>query len=180
MRAPGRTSTVPEHERRRECSLCRTVRHGTLPTARSARSVSAFYSIAYVTQRTNEEERRETGQECPSSPRDSLSYLPLLPRIVTIRPCGNVRSTSPLREHSSAHRFQCAFRTIFSLYTITPQFAANVHQTFKRRARATRHRSLNGNSGDLFARSRCSSRLIERLEMARNCVSRRLEKLPHE
>lgn len=42
---PSRTNTPFEKEGE-ACSLCRTVRHGTLPTARSARSVSAFYSIA--------------------------------------------------------------------------------------------------------------------------------------
>lgn len=70
------------------------VRHETLPTARSARSVSAFYSIAYVTQRTKEEE--EEGSSCllpaSSSPPFvplGLLLLPVLPRIVTIRSCGN-------------------------------------------------------------------------------------------
>lgn len=146
--APGGTSTaLPESTREGE-SVPSVEPFGMgryRPQDRLDRS-RAFYSIAYVTQRTEGgDERRKAGQECPSSPRDSssssFSVLPLLPRIVTIRPCGNVRSSSPLRTElrasiARAHRFQCARpRIIFSLYTITPQFAANVHQTFQLRAR---------------------------------------------
>jgi len=114
------------------------------PQDRLDRSSRSFYSIAYVTQRTNEEGIAPLFPQV-SSLRESFQ---LLPRFATIRFCGNVHPR--LR----ARRFQClsiypslflSFSpcTIFSVYNYaavcceTPVKSSN-------RASATRHRSLNG------------------------------------
>lgn len=90
--------------------------------------------------------------------RARLLVQPVLPRFVAIRPCGNVRSNRLQQPRCAPISIRSP--VLFSLYTITSQFAAKCPSNFLT-ARNPTHRSLNGNSVDLFTCSRCSWRVVE-------------------
>lgn len=124
-----RAGRIPR-SRRREKRVPSAEPFGMLPTARSARSVSAFYSIAV---RDTKERARDKGEGTGTrgwspSPSRLSSWFQFFPRIVAIRSRGNAvdraRASSGRLRLGIAHRFQCAPGTVFSLYTITAQFAA--------------------------------------------------------
>ena len=138
MREPFEQDEYPIREGGRSVfPLSNSVRHGTLPTARSARSVSRrSIQLPYVTQRTSEGRRGTMRDVSPTSLRDSSPRFQFFPRIVATRSRGNVvvdrtrtaRTSSgrlrPSASTASRTDFNAPLSVLFSLYTITTQFAA--------------------------------------------------------
>lgn len=119
-----RAGRIPRGPREKESVFPLSNRSAWDATDRKIGSIGpgAFYSIAYVTQRTN-------------GGRGGLLVRPVLPRFVTIRPCGNVRSS---RRQPRCAPISIRAPVLFSLYTITSQFAAKCPSNFLT-ARAAQH-----------------------------------------
>jgi hypothetical protein len=124
-------------------------------------ALSAFYSIAHVTQRTKRE-------------RQQLRCFFLASLVHPARVPSRIGDPAETRDRETrariAHRFQCSDRgAIFSVHNYAA-VCREMSVKLSNRARLSTSRSLNGNSADLFTRARVLFLANERAELSSGCA----------
>lgn len=174
MREPFEQDEYPIRERREKCVPSVELCSAWNATDRKIGSIglSAFYSIAVRDTKGERGAKRDNEGCIPHVPPRLLAAVPVLsadrsdsiPRKRRRGPHSNrsniERPPPAFGIDGIAHRFQCsALSTIFSVHNYDAVCCVDIRQIFL--TRATRHRSLNGNSIDLYLRTfaRCSSRV---------------------